>query len=313
MWSRTTFYSALAALALLSGELAGDSLQAQETAPSPTPPTESWKLRQYLKLHIAGGRIVISQAEAGQNRTVLSGDADSPTHRELHVQARAGGCVVAYEASDPAGKMTLTLCPRGKLTLVSTPAEAKRVPVRYVQPAEGDVTLTVGTQTPVSHSAPSLWHLLFCQREVCREHLLPLLLTLQPDWNLQTQFDDVEAALVEAAQLDEPAADARHWQALVDDLAASSFRTRQAADRKLREAGPTAAIWLSKLSKQHLSSEQRTRVASICRANTPVTLDTPQYAAALLLHEPTVWQTLLADKKQNAAASDYLSRLQNQR
>jgi hypothetical protein len=173
------------------------------------------------------------------------------------------------------------------------------------------VKLVVNDPSPREYFAPSLWHLLLYERQICRQHLTPLLAQLSPDCRFEEQAAAIQEELLSAAAEADVAAQERTWRQLVDDLASETFSRRQAADAGLRGGGQSAAAFLRRLQWQTLSAEQRLRIELICRAFEDRSTDTPQRVAACLVGDRTVWLRFLSHERIDVrmAAAEHLSRL----
>ena len=301
MWRGLVLFSALGLLS--------HSAQAQESADAAARPL---KLQKYLRLHVSGGRIEVCQQEIGPSRTVTSGLPEAPYRQQPQLQVRPPCVVVQYESVDPQGQLTLRLCERHKLVIERASHDpAGTAAVRYEQPQTGPVKLSITGEQSREATAASLWHLLLAEKALCREHLIPMLVLLAPDWNLAEQVEQLELELASAAVEVDVAADEKRWRPLVDDLASERFSRRQSADRRLRDGGRSAAAYLSRLDARPLSAEQRQRIERICRSLADGATDTPQRAATWLLGDRSVWLTLLAHEQMalRSAATAHLSRL----
>jgi hypothetical protein len=304
MWREIVFLSAVMALALHCPALA-------QQADSPGD-SKQLPLHEYLQLQVIGGRIEVASREGGHSRTLAAGTPQSPYRQLLHLQVRVPSVCVHYEAVDPAGRFSLHLCEKGNLVLEKISIDPAAAPsIRYRQPARGSVTLSIDGSPPRELSAPSLWHLLLTERELCREHLVPLLESLRPDWRLVQQAADVEDALFALARASDVRGDEKRWRELVVQLASDDFRARQSADLQLRQAGQAAIAFLRGLDQKELSAEQRRRIDGICQAYADSRADVPMRVAQWLVSDRELWIRLLThpQEEQRAAAADHLSRL----
>ncbi|HUE70394.1 MAG TPA: hypothetical protein VMP01_05840 [Pirellulaceae bacterium] len=273
---------------------------------------DALRLQKYLRMHVSGGRIAVRQREAGQSRTLTAGQPESAYRQHLQLQVRPPCIVVQYEAVDPAGRLTLRLCDKRKLTIERTESDPAGAPsVRYQQPLSGPVKLTIAGTTTQEFAAESLWHLALVHPRECRQHLFPLLETLSPDWKLADQAADLEAALVLAAAEADVASDEKCWTKLVEDLGSNHFSRRQAADATLQQGGQAAAAFLTRLDARTMNAEQRLRVQRICQSYADGSTDTPQRAATWLLGDRSVWLAMLSSERlaTRQAATEHLSRL----
>ena len=136
--------------------------------------------------------------------------------------------------------------------------------------------------------------MLIAQPKECRQHLLPLLEVLRPNWRLADVAASIEQRLLQQANGD-GTSDGARWAALVAQLADDSFAKRQAADRALRSGDAAAFAYLRQLDFDRLDAEQQLRVRRIIDALTgPNMDDSVEQVAASLAGDPAVWLALLA-------------------
>jgi hypothetical protein len=190
------------------------------------------------------------------------------------------------EFSSANQRVLLRRTPQGKSSLVS---------VEYEQVAKENITLTLGSGTKTQvFRGPNIWQLLVIEPDACRQHLLPLLDVLRPNWRLAETAGLLEKSLLRVAN-SESGSDRAHWAALVEQLADASFAKRQAADRALRTGGGPAAAYLKQLDFSRLDAEQQFRVLAIIAALTPSdSVDSPDQVARSLAGEPAIWLALLS-------------------
>ncbi len=301
MW-RGIVLAASVALLMTQAALGQDSTDAQATL----------RLQKYLRLHVTGGRIAVRHGEAGQSRTVTAEQAQSACRQQLHLCVRPPCVVVQYEATDPAGRLALRLCEKRNLVIERAAGNQSSGPfIRYEQPRTGPVKLTVAGQSSGEMAAASLWHLALLRPQECREFLFPLLKTLSPDWDLDLQAEELEAALMSAAAEADVAGEEKSWLKLVDDLSSERFAVRQSADAALQGGGQGAAAFLTRLDQRSMNGEQRLRIERICRSFEDGTTDTPRRVAVRLVGDRALWLGLLSSEEaaMRAAAADHLSRL----
>jgi hypothetical protein len=149
---------------------------------------------------------------------------------------------------------------------------------------------------------------------VCRDHLLPLLELLRPDWRLAETADRIVDVLMQGSTLDAPLP-WRQWRRWVAELGADEFAVRRAANRQLRAAGPAIRSFLESYDTRRLDAEQRHRVRSILRVLASRSDNTsPEAIASWLSTDPRVWLAMLSDENpgQRQIAKDRLERLLEQ-
>jgi hypothetical protein len=265
---------------------------------------------KWLRLEVVGGRIVARSDRCSHSRYSAEASASGESRQTLNMESQASALVIRYEQIEADSRLTLDVGERGLLTISRSGSSPGDVEIAYVQPASGKIRLTIGGQPPRTITADDLWQLLLTERELCREHLLPLLVTLRPNWRLDEQVDRVERALVERAGTD-VLAQRGQWQAWVDDLAKDDFARRQAADQALRQLGQPVLAFLRGLDPARLDGEQRRRIRCILSDLPDGSPDTPLRTAEWLAGDKRVWLALLArgELDQRIAAAEHLSHL----
>lgn len=124
------------------------------------------------------------------------------------------------------------------------------------------------------YQAQSLWQLWQQQPAVCREHLLPILNALRPDWNVAEQAAEMNQ-LQTRLTLANTSANIATWQTWVDQLASDRALVREHAYRELQTARPAVLIFLRKLPAPQLDAEQRLRVQKLLATGQRDEEDTP--------------------------------------
>lgn len=200
-----------------------------------------------------------------------------------------------YERSGADEQVSIEIFGDVRARLARIPKEGSdRVPVEFVQPEQGPISLVVGApgQQQV-YTAPSLWHLVLAQREVCQQHLVPLLAMINDGWDVLNTGDQIEQTLVDRMAHQVPP-DRRHWDGLVEQLGRERFTQREAADRELRALGPRVIWYLQTLDLKRLDPEQRFRVQRILLDLTAADQeDTTDQVARWLAGDPQAWLILL--------------------
>lgn len=165
--------------------------------------------------------------------------------------------------------------------------------VDFTQPQSGPISLTIELEGRRQvFQASTLWHLLIAEPEACRQHVIPIMETLRPHWQLSQTVAAVEAELLKMA--DGNRVDRRQWAALVQQLGDGRFSKREAADRQLRDCGAFAIGYLTQLDFSRLDAEQQFRVRRIVKSiSLHATDDSPEQVAASLAEDPEIWLALL--------------------
>jgi hypothetical protein len=309
MWTRNVpIRSALCGF-LAAALFSPGALDAQGPA---APPAAGNLLQQvkWLRLEIAGGRIVAKSDRCSQSRYSAEASTSGESRQTLNMESQASALVIRYEQVDAASRLILDANEQGQLVISRSGASPSDSDVCFQQPKSGKVKLTVGGLRPNTVAADDLWQLLVAERELCSRHLLPLLATFRPNWRLDEQLDQLEAALIARAGTDVPA-ERRQWQKWIDDLAAADFARRQAADRNLRQLGQPVLAYLRGLDASQLDGEQRRRIRAILADLPDGSPDGPERAAEWLAADKRVWLALLArgELEQRIAAAEHLSQL----
>jgi hypothetical protein len=242
---------------------------------------------------IVSGKIIVWKAPA---RTVPIQRSLGGTKEKLALRAVDRKPVVEYERSTPEEEVSIEIVGelRARLARVPKGESPAQTPVEYVQPDQGPVRLVVGSPgNQQTYTAPSLWHLLLTERDVCRQHLAPLVALVSDDWEVVDTSEQIEQTLIERIAPQSPP-DRRHWAALVEQLGSERFTQREAADRQLRALGPQATWYLQSVDLKRLDAEQRFRIQRILRGLTsPNREDTADQVAQWLAGDPRAWLILL--------------------
>jgi hypothetical protein len=311
MWTRIVSLSAGFAVALYGAALVAQPPAAQPPTCSKAGPGSLWTSTPWLRLEIIGGRIAVASSRCGSHRLTAEPENGGAARQSLLVQMGPTVLTAQYEQLDEHSELTLDVDERGRLTICRrSEGDSTGTEVRYVQPATGEVTLSIGAQRPREYKAASLWHLLLTEQDASREHLLPLLARLRPDWPAGEALTQIEAALVERAGED-PLPLRRQWQTWIDELASESFARRQAADRALRAGGQPVLGFLREQSSAGLDPEQRRRIAGILSAAAASGADSPCRVADWLIADKRVWLSLMSrgELDQRIAAAQHLTKL----
>ncbi len=183
--------------------------------------------------------------------------------------------------------------------------------VEYEQIARQPVVLTITVSGQSQrYEAASLWHLLLEEPAPSREHLLPMLDLVRPDWQLARTADDTKHALLRAAR-SHRVDNAPRWASWVNDLAAERFSQRQKAERNLRGAGQGVLPYLQGLERRDLDAEQWRRVQEILASYRDSRDDTAEQNVVRLLGDKLLWLGLLGDDSAGTQqlAAEHLARL----
>jgi hypothetical protein len=270
----------------------------------------------WARLEIVFGRLRLTHIRLGQESKLVASVPELGVEETLSFSAStADSARLHYEYRDARQQWTVAIEQAAPVAIDRLPsAGSDIVPVRFRQPAEGNLMLVVeDASQPKEVVAESVWHLMLAEPELCRQHLLPILQALRTDWRLDEQAERLEAALLAAAR-QQRLPDTQRMRALVDQLADREFTRRQAADQQLRALGQSAAGFIQRLDEKSLDVEQRTRIREIRRALELHEGDTALRAAAWLIDDRAVWLTLLDrdDESQRLLAARHLQALLGQ-
>jgi hypothetical protein len=273
-----------------------------------------WTRHGWVHLQIVGGRIDATFTSSGQVREdigerhedlVVDGTDSSSSARYglitptehlsaeiVHGDASAERVVIRHEVM-PAMHSKADKTPS---TPESGPAKIEKEIVELRQSGAGPISFSVvaGGQSR-KIDAPSLWHLLISEPQLCRQHLIPLLESLRTDWPLASTAAEARQQLLNAAG--ERRDDQRvRWIALVTALGDPRFAVRERAERELRSAGLAALPYLRNLQRSDLDAEQRRRVTDLIAVHDDFAEDTPESISVRLLGDRKLWLALLSDE-----------------
>jgi hypothetical protein len=252
----------------------------------------------WMQFSVVSGRIVVAGSRIGNYSTTSSSNGRK---EQLSVRVRRGQFAVSYQLDGTDEDLSFELLDGKQLLVRRVPGdESDLTAVKFQQTPGEPLLLTLGTGPEAEVlEAATLWHLLLAHGEACRQHLLPLLELLRPDWKLAETAHQIEEALLRAAA-DSEAPDREQWQALVDQLADERFARRQAADRRLRALGPQVAAFLERLRPDELDAEQQFRIRRIIRALSDQDGDdSVSQVVAWLSADYAVWLVLMQRESQS--------------
>jgi hypothetical protein len=116
---------------------------------------------------------------------------------------------------------------------------------------------------------------------------------LRPGWRLSDAATGIETALKRTATNLEPY-DRRTLSQLIRDLGSNHFATREAAQRKLAEAGQAILPFLHGVDRRRLDAEQAFRLQTVTRAlSGDGAEDAADRVATSLAGDPQIWYALL--------------------
>jgi hypothetical protein len=134
---------------------------------------------------------------------------------------------------------------------------------------------------------PSFWHLLLAENDrFGRDHLIPVLQLLRPQWGLEKQLSHLKQRLLNCNEKSLCQSLVQRW---VDALASRDFVARRNADRALRSYGQEIVPLLRQLDLSRLNAEQRRRIQQIGRACVTDREDDVERVVSRLLGDLWVW------------------------
>ncbi|MBL8869139.1 MAG: hypothetical protein JNK90_05055 [Planctomycetaceae bacterium] len=225
-------------------------------------------------------RTVTISLEQGQPNLVLY--RSTPTERWM-IEARGNGrCKIQYTHSEKAYSLT------------------------WDQPASGGIKVHLEQNgIKKSFTGLSAWHLRFEDPELCSQHLFPMFLKIEPNWNLELIAKETEKRMEEVLQI-APLVTERKIQELMQEFSSNNASTRDKAHRELRSLGLAILTPLMSLNMQQLDLEQRLRVERLIQTMRPTTDDTPNRLAAWLSGDYAICQRIASklegDAKQQGIA-----------
>jgi hypothetical protein len=249
----------------------------------------------HVECRLLGGRIwLTSKHIGGQISSTFRGNGQ--VQESLAVDLSSAWPRLEYQALSQEFAIHASVSAGEQVSIRREPATGTPGPrVIFKQVPDGGVELEWqdGDERAVCRG-PTLWHILLTKPQFCRRELAPLLKLVHPDWDLATEADAVEQAVLNAARQTRNDRSAR-WNELLDELASDAFSRRRAADRALRAAGLAVVPFLRGLDDARLEPEQRMRVRRIVASLTRFDdEDTPDRVALWLVGDPAIWLALAA-------------------
>lgn len=290
-----------AAMAVLLSARAGGQVE-----PMPSVPMLEQLVRSdHLIFEVVSGQITLAGGGMGGRNSTATGSQRSET---LQMRLTPNETHLNYQLSIPTEVFSITVSGTQTVQVQRTPKGESSFPsIAYSQGAGRTILLrVVDDDSPQSIEAPTLWHLLLAAPELCRKHLLPMLGTLGPDWDLEPTMQAIEEGLLRGGNATALAERAR-WSGLVEQLADDSFARREAADRELRAGGSASLGFLRQLDFAALVPEQQYRVRRILAAAAGGG-DTAEDVVAWLSGDAEAW-LLLAKRNELATRETAAARL----
>jgi hypothetical protein len=247
----------------------------------------------WLRCGIVAGRVTIDGSRLGNMRSTTKGGARDET---LNIRNENGQFTLSYLRTTGQEQLSVEVGGAGdRISIRRTPRGGASFPaVEFTQVPGEKIALSIGSGgAQETFRAGGIWQLLMAEPKQCREHLLPLLEMLRPNWRLAETVESVEQKLLSEADNAGVSSRAR-WSVLVAQLGSDSFARREAADRALRNGDAGALAYLRQLDFSRLDAEQQFRVRRIIDVLAAQNNDdSVEQIAASLAGDPTVWLALL--------------------
>jgi hypothetical protein len=268
--------------------------------------------RSWVQFGVRVGRLQVLNSQVGQSLSASSEDPHEGIRESFSVNVGSTVVSVHYELVTPDVRLLADFSEPNCVEIESTPCSDRGgAALRLKQPARGPIELTVGRGSDARHCrASSFWHLMLREPELCEIHLVPILTSLRPGWQLDRATAEVEMNLLRLAR-DGHLPHSDQWEELVEQLGHKTFRVRRAAERELRASGQAVVAYLSQLDPRQLDTEQRERIRRIVRSQVAQTEDTPQRVALWLAADEAVWLAMMSrqDPNTRSVATMHLARL----
>jgi len=231
----------------------------------------------------------------GQRRCARNSGDSEQILETLAINTDAEVPSIRYELVDERQTLRIEVVDRTKIQIHREPRDGSSLAlVHFAQAKSGALTLSIQAGAhPMEFEASSLWHLLLAEPAVCRQHLIPILQPLNPNWRLQESVERIEAALCRVAP--EMTIPRRQISRLVATLDSSDFASRQAADGELRSMGVAVLPYLASLDRSQCTREQRRRMQRIRHDLSGQSPDSPERVASWLVNDEQLWRQWTAD------------------
>lgn len=301
---RTTVFTALSGVLWLGSPI-GEERVSRGQEPPATTPRSLLSQMTWLRVDVVSGRLEPHGFRSANVRIVQSREFPDGDAEELQLINDAGKASLRFERRGAFGRRLVFLDDQGRVSLRHESSDAESDSFEYEQLTGKPLQMAVrcGTQRREFRTA-SVWHFAFEQPELAAKSLEPLIAMLRPGWSLMRESAVVREALQRtAARTSLP--DRAEVERSVRQLASDRFAERKAADRRIRDWGPSVVPILDQWDVTTLDREQRERLRGIKEALGLSGPDTPQRVAQRLAADPRIWLAMLnsesADERQFAA------------
>jgi hypothetical protein len=302
---RLKWVEVLAILVVLSPPVATLRAEEREMHPSLV-----GQLRM-VQMRMTSGRVTATGPASQQSLT--SNYMGNQRREQLTIDLGGGRPTVNYGRFAADERLSYQIENGNEVTVQLVPrSTTEHATIVFVQPAEGALRLTVATgEQSKTVGAPSLWHLLILEPQLCHEYLVPLLEIMRPNWQLDQQAQAIEKALC-SDQPARAAIDHSGWERSLRQLASDRFVDRERAEQQLLSYGPVILPFLRGKDRAALDAEQAFRVRRVIRGlDKNADEDTPDRVVPWLTGDPRIWYSLLArdDLRVRSIAAEQLAKL----
>jgi hypothetical protein len=165
-------------LTLLSAASVRGQEPASKSLASSLPCKQKW-----ARFVVVRGRVMVFITR-GQGAAAWTEESPGGVGETFGVHYQPGTLLVRYDVSAPDQQLVIQFHGPRHLTIERKPGvHGQLAALTFEQPETGPVRFTLGDgQQRRQWEAPSLWHLLLVERDVTREHLVPVLQLLRLDW-----------------------------------------------------------------------------------------------------------------------------------
>ncbi len=261
----------------------------------PRPPDLLISELNWVRFDVVFGRVLATCTRTKQDRHRIRRDYPSGAAESVAVSMDRGLISLRYSLQSDDHQLTVDVIRRDQLDIQWShrSRDGHLWRVVYRQRREGDVEFIVASDDGQRQScrAKSLWHLLYGYHELCREHLVPVLEGLRPNWMIDDDLVRITVNLMDGPDAGQHLS-RNEVQSHVEQLSAQEFQVRQRADRLLRAMGPEAFCYLEEIDLSKLDTEQGLHVKSILAGARRRGMDTPRRVAAWLSNDVHVWLSL---------------------
>lgn len=250
-------------------------------------------LQRRVRLIIVQGRIQASAFSFMRGFSATLTQPDGKESETLQVTVTPQIQQIRYQRVAKQTRLTMVLNARGEMWVTIDFDDPEREPIRFQQPAQGPITLAVGSVDYEEHcNAIGIWQLFLTHPQLCQQHLIPALESLQTNWRLSDTCASIEEILLELA-INNTSPETTDITRLIEQLAHHQFSVRRRAEKELLGFGSAVLGPLRQIDNQQLDAEQKRRIQRVVNTLSFSTEDTPARVAGWLVNDLDVWESLL--------------------